>query len=61
MKWCFKLHELKSNFQITPLKEIVEITMGQSPKSEYYNTDSEGLPFLQGNKTFGFKYPKYEL
>jgi type I restriction enzyme S subunit len=42
------------------LKDIAKITMGQSPKSEYYNNNKEGLPFLQGNKTFGDKYPTYD-
>ena len=35
--------------------------MGQSPKSEFYNENFEGMPFLQGNKTFGDKYPSFEL
>ena len=43
------------------LGEIIELTMGQSPKSEYYNTNGIGLPFLQGNKTFGFRYPTFEI
>ncbi|HEY4533234.1 MAG TPA: restriction endonuclease subunit S [Fusobacterium sp.] len=42
------------------LKEIVQITMGQSPKSEYYNFDKKGMPFLQGNRTFGYKYPIFD-
>ncbi len=42
------------------LEEIVDITMGQSPKSEYYNTNKIGMPFLQGNRTFGFKYPTFD-
>lgn len=42
------------------LQEIVYVTMGQSPKSEYYNTDGKGYPFLQGNRTFGFKYPTFD-
>ena len=33
------------------LKDIVNVTMGQSPKSEFYNTTGEGVPFLQGNRT----------
>ena len=37
------------------LQEIVDVTMGQSPKSEFYNTEGKGYPFLQGNRTFGFK------
>ena len=42
------------------LQEIVDVTMGQSPKSEYYNTDGKGYPFLQGNRTFGVKYPSFD-
>ncbi|MCL2821464.1 MAG: restriction endonuclease subunit S [Oscillospiraceae bacterium] len=42
------------------LDELCEINMGQSPKSEYYNTDCDGLPFLQGNRTFGAKYPTFD-
>lgn len=42
------------------LQDIGVVTMGQSLKSEYYNTNKEGLPFLQGNRTFGNKYPSFE-
>lgn len=43
------------------LKTIINVTMGQSPKSEFYNDNFDGMPFLQGNKTFGDKYPSFEL
>ena len=42
------------------LSDIAEVTMGQSPKSEYYNEDGIGMPFLQGNRTFGRKYPTFD-
>lgn len=42
------------------LKDIAEITMGQSPKGASYNKNKEGIPFLQGNKTFGRIYPTIE-
>ena len=42
------------------LKQIAEVTMGQSPKSEYYNNEGKGYPFLQGNRTFGLKYPTFD-
>lgn len=42
------------------LEEIVDVTMGQSPRSEYYNAEKKGYPFLQGNRTFGFKYPTFD-
>ncbi len=42
------------------LKEIAQITMGQSPKSSAYNQNSIGLPFLQGRTTFGRMYPSFD-
>lgn len=42
------------------LENFAEINMGQSPKSEFYNTNKEGYPFLQGNRTFGNKYPYFD-
>ena len=47
--------------EIVELKSIANVIMGQSPKSEFYNENFEGMPFLQGNKTFGDKYPSFEL
>ncbi len=42
------------------LSDFAEIDMGQSPKSKFYNTNQVGLPFLQGNRTFGYKYPYFD-
>lgn len=42
------------------LMDIADVTMGQSPKSEFYNSDGNGMPFLQGNRTFGNKYPTFD-
>jgi type I restriction enzyme S subunit len=42
------------------LEDIAEVTMGQSPKSEFYNNEGEGLPFLQGNRKFGRRYPTFD-
>ena len=42
------------------LSEFADVTMGQSPKSEFYNYDGKGFPFLQGNRTFGRKYPTFD-
>lgn len=42
------------------LEDIANVTMGQSPKSEFYNTEGQGFPFLQGNRTFGRKYPTFD-
>jgi type I restriction enzyme S subunit len=42
------------------LDDIAGVTMGQSPKSEFYNSEGNGMPFLQGNRTFGTKYPTFD-
>ena len=42
------------------LKDIAQITMGQSPKSTCYNSLKLGMPFLQGRTTFGRTYPSYD-
>lgn len=40
---------------------VVDINMGQSPRSEFYNTRGEGLPFYQGVTDFGEKYPNKSI
>ena len=35
------------------LKDLVDIQMGQSPESKFYNYDKIGLPFYQGKADFG--------
>ncbi|WP_289060340.1 restriction endonuclease subunit S [uncultured Zobellia sp.] len=40
----------------TTLGEIANITMGQSPKSEFYNFEGNGIPFYQGVTEFNDKY-----
>ena len=34
-----------------------DLTMGQSPPGSTYNEEGEGLPFFQGRRDFGFRYP----
>lgn len=42
------------------LADVADVTMGQSPKSEFYNTEGNGMPFLQGNRTFGRRFPTFD-
>ena len=42
------------------LGEIAKVTMGQSPESSSYNNCGVGIPFMQGNRTFGMKYPSFD-
>lgn len=44
-------------WQKKKLDEISIITMGQSPNSNFINTEKSGIPFLQGNAEFTNKYP----
>ena len=39
------------------LKDVCAINMGQSPDSDSYNDNGEGVPFFQGNADFGERYP----
>lgn len=43
------------------LGEYAKIVMGQSPSSQNYTTNPTDIPFLQGNRTFGQKYPKFNV
>ncbi|WP_298051518.1 restriction endonuclease subunit S [uncultured Paenalcaligenes sp.] len=40
------------------LGKVAKLTMGQSPSSDTYNTENNGLPFFQGNADFGSRYPR---
>ena len=39
------------------LKDVCAINMGQSPDSNSYNDEENGVPFFQGNADFGERYP----
>lgn len=47
-------------WKIKKIGDVADIVMGQSPESKYYNYVGLGPPFLQGNRTFGYKYPTYD-
>lgn len=56
----FKESELgliPQGWAVTELEEVVHLTMGQSPSSEFYNEVGEGLPFHQGVTGFGDYFP----
>ena len=40
-----------------PLAEVIDVEMGQSPPGDTYNEVGEGLPFYQGVKDFGRRFP----
>ena len=47
---------IPKGWKIEMLSDIADIIMGQSPKSENYNTNCEGLPFHQGVGSYGDFY-----
>ena len=48
---------LPEGWEKVKLVDCCNLTMGQSPKSEFYNYQGEGLPFHQGVKDYGFRFP----
>ncbi len=56
-----KFHKrLPEGWEIVKLGRIINLTMGQSPQSQFYNTTGDGLPFNQGVGTYGDRFPKKE-
>ena len=43
-------------WKILKLSEVADVIMGQSPKSEFYNHNKEGLPFHQGVGSYGTRF-----
>jgi type I restriction enzyme S subunit len=50
---------MRKDFFSIKLSEIADVIAGQSPESIYYS-NIKGIPFLQGNRTFGNLYPSID-
>lgn len=48
-------------WEVKGLAEVCRLTMGQSPKSEFYNQTGEGLPFHQGVSDYGYRFPRHRV
>lgn len=55
------LGEIPQAWEVKKLKDVCRLTMGQSPKSEFYNETGEGQPFHQGVTNFGDRFPTDRL
>ena len=55
------LGEIPKGWEVKKLKDVCRLTMGQSPKSEFYNEVGNGLPFHQGVTNFGDRFPTDRL
>lgn len=47
---------LPEGWERKKLVEFANVVMGQSPKSEYYNSNKKGLPFHQGVGSYGNRF-----
>jgi len=55
------LGKIPEGWEVKKLKNVCRLTMGQSPKSEFYNEMGEGQPFHQGVTNFGNRFPTDRL
>lgn len=53
--------EISEGWSVRKLAEFCDILMGQSPPSSTYNLAGDGVPFFQGRKDFGDKYPQKNM
>ncbi|MBV9688510.1 MAG: restriction endonuclease subunit S [Ktedonobacteraceae bacterium] len=52
-----ELGMIPEGWEVVKLGDVCNITMGQSPSSQFYNTSREGIPFHQGVADFGTRFP----
>jgi len=50
--------KVPEGWDVTTLGKVAKLVMGQSPSSDTYNTENNGLPFFQGKADFGFRHPQ---
>lgn len=55
------LGPIPKDWEVKKLKDVCRLTMGQSPKSEFYNETGDGQPFHQGVADFGDRFPTDRL
>jgi type I restriction enzyme S subunit len=53
--------QVPQGWEVKKLQDVCHLTMGQSPKSEFYNEIGEGQPFHQGVTDFGDRFPTDRL
>ncbi len=52
-----ELGPIPAGWRASKVGDEFDITMGQSPPGSTYNEIGHGLPFFQGRRDFGFRYP----
>lgn len=53
-----ELGEIPEGWEVGKLGDSFDITMGQSPPGNTYNESGDGLPFFQGRRDFGERFPQ---
>jgi hypothetical protein len=63
LRWAFlpECEKPAEGWEVKPFTTVAKVIAGQSPPSDTYNDKAVGLPFLQGNGDFSFKYPEPTL
>ncbi|MCK5282512.1 MAG: restriction endonuclease subunit S [Nanoarchaeota archaeon] len=56
-----ELGKIPEGWEVKKLGDVCDFTMGQSPKSKFYNENGDGLPFHQGVTNFGSRFPTHKL
>ena len=56
-----KLGPIPEGWEVRSLGDEFEVTMGQSPPGQTYNSNGDGLPFYQGRADFGFRFPALRI
>ncbi len=54
------LKGIPEGWEIKTIGNTVNVLMGQSPKSEFYNQEGVGLPFHQGVGSYGNVFPNHD-
>ncbi|MCM2131309.1 restriction endonuclease subunit S [Larsenimonas rhizosphaerae] len=52
-----ELGEIPEGWELSTVGKEFDVTMGQSPPGDTYNETGEGLPFFQGRRDFGERFP----
>jgi len=52
-----ELGPIPDGWRVGTVGEEFDVTMGQSPPGSTYNESGVGLPFYQGRRDFGFRFP----
>lgn len=52
---------IPSGWRVARLADVARLVMGQSPKSEFYNREGQGMPFHQGVTDYGTLLPTHRV